>query len=141
MRAVVLDERVHVQSDRPAPSALPGEVLVRVSCAGICETDLQLVKGYMGFRGVLGHEFVGVAKGGLFATRRVVADINCSCWRCETCRAGRPTHCPHRTTIGISGHDGAFADVIAVQGDPTKDVGALAKPILVVKDGEVHLRP
>jgi threonine dehydrogenase-like Zn-dependent dehydrogenase len=68
----------------------------------------------MGFRGILGHEFVGIAEDGPFAGRRVVGEINCSCWQCETCRAGRATHCPNRTTIGIFKHDGAFADFIAV---------------------------
>ena len=114
MRAIVLDEGVHFRISQPVPSAAAGEVLVRVSCAGICETDLQLVKGYMGFRGVLGHEFVGVAESGPFAGRRVVGEINCSCWRCETCLRGFPTHCPNRTVLGILNHDGAFADVMAV---------------------------
>jgi threonine dehydrogenase-like Zn-dependent dehydrogenase len=68
----------------------------------------------MGFSGVLGHEFVGVAEEGPFATQRVVGEINCNCQHCWTCLAGRPTHCPHRTTIGIAGHDGAFADYVAV---------------------------
>jgi len=85
-----------------------------VSVAGICETDLQLVKGYMGFRGVLGHEFVGVALSGPLQGRRVVGEINCSCWSCETCRRGFPTHCPNRSVLGILNHDGAFADLIAV---------------------------
>ena len=82
--------------------------------AGVCETDLQLIKGYMGFRGVLGHEFVGVAESGPLAGRRVVGEINCACWTCETCRMGLPTHCPNRTVLGILNHDGAFADLIAV---------------------------
>jgi threonine dehydrogenase-like Zn-dependent dehydrogenase len=68
----------------------------------------------MGFRGVLGHEFVGVAASGPLAGRRVVGEINCACWNCDTCRMGLPTHCPNRTVIGILNHDGAFADVIAV---------------------------
>jgi threonine dehydrogenase-like Zn-dependent dehydrogenase len=68
----------------------------------------------MGFSGVLGHEFVGVAEDGPYAGRRVVGEINCSCWLCPTCRAGRPTHCPNRTVIGILNHDGAFADFIAI---------------------------
>lgn len=115
MRAIVLDqEGVRVEADRPAPSPADGEVLVRVRRAGICETDLQLIKGYMGFRGVLGHEFVGVAESGPYIGRRVVGEINCACWRCETCRAGLPTHCPDRTVLGILNHDGAFADLIAV---------------------------
>jgi threonine dehydrogenase-like Zn-dependent dehydrogenase len=115
MRAIVLDgNRVSLRPDNPPPVLADGEVMVRVLCAGICETDLQLIRGYMGFCGVLGHEFVGVAEDGPYAGRRVVGEINCSCWRCETCLSGRPTHCPNRTTIGIANHDGAFADLIAV---------------------------
>ncbi len=115
MRAIVLDQQqVTARDDYPLPTLADGEVLVRVLRAGICETDLQLIRGYMGFRGVLGHEFVGIAESGPFAGRRVVGEINCSCWRCETCLAGRPTHCPHRSVIGILNHDGAFADFVAV---------------------------
>lgn len=115
MRAIFLDQQhVSVREDYPPPQLADGDVLVRVLRAGICETDLQLIRGYMGFRGVLGHEFVGVAESGPFAGRRVVGEINCSCGTCETCLAGRPTHCPHRSVIGILNHDGAFADFVAV---------------------------
>lgn len=115
MRAIVLDrDHVTVCDDHPLPILADGEVLVRVLRAGICETDLQLIRGYMGFRGVLGHEFVGIAESGPFAGQRVVGEINGSCWRCDTCLAGRPTHCPHRSVIGILNHDGAFADFVAV---------------------------
>jgi threonine dehydrogenase-like Zn-dependent dehydrogenase len=114
MRAIVLDDQVSVTTGRPAPTPAAGEVLVRVIRAGVCETDLQLIKGYMGFRGVLGHEFVGVADSGPLAGRRVVGEINCACWSCEICRKGLPTHCPNRTVLGILNHDGAFADLIAV---------------------------
>jgi threonine dehydrogenase-like Zn-dependent dehydrogenase len=95
----------------------PGEVRVRVLCAGICETDLQLIRGYMGFRGVLGHEFVGIAESGPFAGRRVVGEINCACRHCDLCRRGLPTHCSNRTVLGILDHDGAFADTITVPQD------------------------
>jgi threonine dehydrogenase-like Zn-dependent dehydrogenase len=115
MRAIVLDrDRAVVRTDHPEPTLRDGEVMVRVLCAGICETDLQLIRGYMGFRGVLGHEFVGVAQTGPLAGRRVVGEINCSCLRCATCLAGRPSHCPHRSVLGILNHDGAFADAVAV---------------------------
>lgn len=115
MRALVLgDDGVRLETDRRDPVPAAGDVLVRVLAAGICETDLQLIRGYHGFRGVLGHEFVGVALGGRFDGRRVVGEINCSCHACETCRAGRPGHCPHRTVIGIVNRDGAFADLVSV---------------------------
>jgi len=114
MRAIVLNDHVEVLDDRPSPTPADGEVMVRVVRAGVCETDLQLIKGYMGFRGVLGHEFVGIAESGPMAGRRVVGEINCACWNCETCRKGLNTHCPNRTVIGIFNHDGAFADLIAV---------------------------
>jgi len=115
MRAIVLEgSQVSNRSSHPAPTPGEGEVVVRVSRAGVCETDLQLIRGYMGFNGVLGHEFVGVAESGPLNGRRVVCEINCSCWTCSTCRAGRASHCPTRTVIGILNHDGAFADLIAV---------------------------
>ena len=88
MRAIVLDDQVNRGHWPTDPNPGDGEVLVRVRRAGICETDLQLIKGYMGFRGVLGHEFMGVAESGRMAGRRVVGEINCACWTCETCRKG-----------------------------------------------------
>lgn len=114
MRALLFDGRLSFREDYPVPRPKDGEVLVRVQTAGVCETDLQLMKGYMGFRGVLGHEFVGVAETGPLAGRRVVGEINCACGACELCQAGLGTHCPNRTVLGILNHDGAFADLIAV---------------------------
>jgi threonine dehydrogenase-like Zn-dependent dehydrogenase len=114
MRAVVLADTAQFETSRPDPTPGKGEVMVRVLTAGVCETDIQLIRGYMGFRGVLGHEFVGVAESGPFAGRRVVGEINCACHACATCMAGLPTHCPNRTVLGILNHDGAFADRIAV---------------------------
>ena len=115
MRAVVLgSDGVTFEPDYREPGPVSGEVLVRVLRAGICETDLQLIQGYMGFQGVLGHEFVGVAEDGPLKGERVVGEINCSCRECDLCRAGLPNHCPHRSVLGILNHDGAFADYIAV---------------------------
>ena len=114
MRAVVLSDSISLVTNHPSPTPQAGEVLVRVLKAGVCETDLQLIQGYMGFRGVLGHEFVGVAESGPYAGRRVVGEINCACGMCGTCADGLPTHCPNRSVIGILNHDGAFADLIAV---------------------------
>ena len=107
-------ESVCIRHDYPKCVAQPEAVLVRVKRAGICETDLQIMRGYMGFKGVLGHEFVGIARFGKYDGRRVVGEINCSCWRCPTCKSGLPTHCPHRSVIGIWNRDGAFAEFVAV---------------------------
>jgi threonine dehydrogenase-like Zn-dependent dehydrogenase len=103
----------------------------------VCETDLQLIRGYMGFRGVLGHEFVGVAESGKLKGRRVVGEINCNCGTCSTCAAGAPSHCPNRTVLGILNHDGAFADYIAVPernlhlvpDDMPDDVAVFTEPV------------
>src|ERR1041385_4561044 len=105
MRPIVLNDAVQVHTDYPEPTPRPGEVLVRVLTAGVCETDLQLIRGYMGFRGVLGHEFVGVAETGPMAGRRVVGEINCACRHCDLCRMGLVTHCSNRTVLGILQHD------------------------------------
>lgn len=137
MRALVLDDDgVRLRSNRPDPLPADGEVLVRVLCAGICETDLQLIRGYKNFRGVLGHEFVGVALSGALEGRRVVGEINCACGTCDTCQAGRPGHCPTRSVIGILDHDGAFADMVAVP-----EVNLHAVPDTVPTDAAVFTEP
>lgn len=111
MRAVVLTgAHVEYRAHETPPAPQPHEIPVRVIAAGLCETDLQLAQGYMGFQGVLGHEFVGVAEEGQWAGQRVVGEINCSCHRCPTCLRGDANHCPHRTVLGILNRDGAFAD-------------------------------
>jgi threonine dehydrogenase-like Zn-dependent dehydrogenase len=118
LRALVIrDGRLFMDPQVPRPESLPGEVLVRVRMAGICGTDLELLKGYMAFSGIPGHEFVGVVEedgGEGLVGRRVVAEINCVCGECEYCMGSMPTHCLHRTVIGIDRHDGAFADYITV---------------------------
>ncbi|MCA9050857.1 MAG: alcohol dehydrogenase catalytic domain-containing protein [Planctomycetaceae bacterium] len=114
MQAVVFDEVLQYRADFPEPNASGDRIIVDVIQAGICETDLQLCRGYMCFRGILGHEFVGTARSGRFAGQRVVGEINCACGACELCRRGLPTHCSQRTVIGILNHHGAFADCLWV---------------------------
>ena len=118
MRALLFDGELKLVTDYPIPDPLPGEALIRVNLAGICNTDLELLKGYMQFRGVPGHEFVGVVERAPGAEewegRRVVGEINAACGDCPTCRTGRPTHCARRTTLGIAGHDGAFAEYLTL---------------------------
>jgi threonine dehydrogenase-like Zn-dependent dehydrogenase len=118
MRGLVLAHGLRLQTDRPKPVPRSQEAIIQVLQAGICSTDLHLVKGYMDFQGVLGHEFVGVvdhAPGhSSLVGKRVVGEINAACRVCPTCQNGRPTHCPNRTTLGIMGRDGAFADYLSL---------------------------
>jgi threonine dehydrogenase-like Zn-dependent dehydrogenase len=102
--------------DLPDPEPRAGEVLVRVQLAGICATDLELARGYMQFAGVPGHEFVGTVVDGdeQWVGRRVVTEINCPCLECDLCRQGLTNHCPRRTVLGISGRDGAFAELLTI---------------------------
>ena len=91
----------------------PDEALIRIRKAGICSTDLELVKGYYPYTGIIGHEFVGEvveADDPAWVGQRVVGEINASCGECEQCMNGRPTHCEHRTVLGIVNRDGTFAE-------------------------------
>jgi len=114
MRALYFDKKLHYRPDVPDPIPPPGEALIRTRLTGVCNTDLEIVRGYLGFTGVLGHEFVGEVVRADDAPhlvgQRVVGEINAYCGECPTCRRGDTTHCPHRTSLGISGRDGAMAD-------------------------------
>jgi len=102
--------RLRLRDDVEPPAPRDGETRVRVRLAGVCATDLALLRGYLGFHGVPGHEFVGEALDGPLAGRRVVGEINAACGRCARCRAGLDRHCPHRTVLGILERPGAFAE-------------------------------
>ena len=117
MRALHWDgQNLRVQERYPAPRASAERALVRVRLAGVCSTDLQILKGYMDFRGVPGHEFVGEVSEGPaeWLGKRVVAEINFGCGRCEACGRGLQRHCPSRQVMGILGADGSFAEYLAV---------------------------
>jgi len=110
--------KLTLQPNYREPVVRPGEALIKVRQAGICKTDLEIIQGYMGFAGVLGHEFVGEvmrchARPELVG-RRVVGEINCGCSHCKRCRAGMQEHCPNRTVLGILQRDGAFAEHLAL---------------------------
>jgi threonine dehydrogenase-like Zn-dependent dehydrogenase len=122
MKALVIDRPGTIaMRDVPMPDS-PGECLVRIRMAGICGTDLQLLKGYAEFRGIPGHEFVGVVEAvaspddAEWIGRRVVGDINVGCGRCEWCLAGVKEHCVSRTVVGIRGRGGAFAEFLSLPG-------------------------
>ncbi len=115
MRAMIIDNGVALRRDYREPESIPGESIVRVRMAGICATDLELAKGYMNYRGVPGHEFVGEVLNTEDPTlrgRRVVGEINAGCGKCRACAEGLGRHCPSRTVLGILGRDGAFADYL-----------------------------
>ncbi len=112
MRGIWLErQEVRVRNDLPVPEPPEGEVLVRVVRAGICNTDLELVRGYYPFSGVLGHEFVGIVERGPdgLVGSRVVGEINAVCGSCPACRRGERAHCDNRTVLGIVGRNGVFA--------------------------------
>jgi len=119
MRALWLEaQTLRLRDDVPRPEPAPGEARVRVLKAGICNTDLELVRGYHPFTGVPGHEFVGRVEAAPSAKqwhgRRVVGEINVSCGACAACTAGRRTHCEQRRVLGIRGRDGAFAEFLTL---------------------------
>ena len=117
MRALWLQDRqLRLRDDVPMPEPAAGEALVRVLCAGICSTDLELVRGYYPYSGVLGHEFVGVVESGpaQLCGRRVVGEINASCGACDQCARGQPTHCLQRTVLGILQRAGCFAQYLTL---------------------------
>ncbi|MDH3743827.1 MAG: alcohol dehydrogenase catalytic domain-containing protein [Acidobacteriota bacterium] len=110
------DRKLRLRADLPVPTPPPGEALVRVVTAGICNTDLELMRGYYPFCGVLGHEFVGIVERGPpdLEGRRVVGEINAVCGECSACRAGRRSHCESRTVLGIVNRHGAFAEYLTL---------------------------
>lgn len=117
MKALYFDGKSLSLKDVPIPEPAANEALIRVLYAGICNTDLEILKGYMGFRGIPGHEFVGVVEEAPFADwmgKKVVGEINIACGKCDFCRQGVKSHCLDRQVLGISKKDGAFAEYITL---------------------------
>ena len=113
MLAVYLKDGAVTVRDVPVPDRLPGFALLRLLAGGICNTDLELQRGYYGFAGIPGHEFVAevvAADMPSLVGRRVVGEINLACHACEWCAQGLARHCPHRTVLGIVNHPGAFQE-------------------------------
>ena len=116
MKALVFKNKLEFKEvDRPSPE--DDEALIKVSMAGVCNTDLELIKGYMGFEGVLGHEFVGkVDKAGSsdWVGKRVCGEINFGCGKCNYCLSGLSRHCPNRSVMGILNRNGTFAEYVTL---------------------------
>lgn len=115
MKVLYLDGSKLELRDRPKPNL--DEALVKVTYAGICGTDLEMIRGYASFTGILGHEFVGVVvetKNKDLVGKRVVGEINAGCQKCQMCATGLERHCPNRTVLGIFKRDGAFAEYLSL---------------------------
>jgi len=128
MKAVVFDgKKMRFVSDYPDPN--PDETIVKITLAGICGTDLEMLNGYMDYRGVLGHEFVGVvikSHNKDLIGKRVVGEINVGCGKCQSCKDGMDRHCSNRTVLGILHRNGTFAEFLSL---PEKNLHILPENV------------
>lgn len=140
MQVLWLEQRrLSLRDDVPTPRPAQDEALIRVRLAGICGTDLELVKGYYPFAGIPGHEFVGEVVESADSTligQRVVGEINVVCGQCTPCLRGRPTHCEQRTVLGIKNRNGAFANYLTL---PTTNLHRV--PDTVTDEAAVFTEP
>jgi len=153
MRALTFDGTNASVSEIPKPELAADSALVRVTLAGVCNTDLELVKGYMGFQGTLGHEFVGVVEEGPaeWCGERVVGEINFACENCPICLEGLQRHCPERRVMGILNADGSFAEYVnvpisnlhTVPAAVSDDVAVFAEPLAAAYEvlEQIHVMP
>lgn len=153
MRSVWLEDQKLSLREVPRP-ALAGEALIRIRMAGICGTDLELVRGYYPFTGVPGHEFVGQvveSPDKAWIGKRVVGEINVSCGECEPCRSNRRSHCENRSVLGITKRDGVHAEYTslplanlhAVPDNVPDDAAVFTEPLAAALEiqEQVHLQP
>ena len=115
MKALWFSDKLELLERLPVPTPDKNEALIKVLVAGICNTDLEIVKGYMDFKGILGHEFVGKVveingESKALQGKRVVGEINCGCGQCPLCRKGLERHCQERKVLGIQEKNGCFAE-------------------------------
>jgi alcohol dehydrogenase len=140
MRALVFDTTLSLDLRRPEPKRDEGDCLIKVRQAGICATDLEITRGYMGFKGILGHEFVGdvveCPSARQWIGKRVVGEINVVCGRCDLCLSGLSNHCRNRTVLGIQKRDGAFSDFVRLPVINLHEV-----PAAVEDDAAVFVEP
>ncbi len=141
MKAVVFNNGLKLETNYPKPTPKKGEALIKVNTIGICNTDYEITKGYMGYKGILGHEFTGVVveindENKSLLNKRVVGEINCGCGDCEWCAQGLERHCPNRSTLGIWQREGCFAEYVCL---PVKNL--LEIPENVSDDEAVFVEP
>jgi threonine dehydrogenase-like Zn-dependent dehydrogenase len=156
MKAIVYNgKEAELRTDYPMPEPKRGESLIRVLQSGVCSTDKEILRGYVpGFRGVMGHEFIGVVEdsgNGDLAGKRVAGEINLNCGDCIYCRTSRPRHCQNRTVLGIDGKDGCFAEYLTLPDHllhPVPDIlstetAVLTEPLAAAVEitSKIHIDP
>ena len=154
MKAIWLENnQLQLRTDVPIPEVPSGEALVRVVRAGICNTDLELIRGYYPYTGILGHEFVGIVEQGSsqLVGKRVVGEINAACGKCRFCKSAQPTHCENRSVLGIVNRNGAFAEYLTlpeqnlhpVPNNVPTDVASFTEPVAAALEiqQQVLIRP
>jgi threonine dehydrogenase-like Zn-dependent dehydrogenase len=154
MRALVYNGELRYSDRYPVPEPGDGEALVKIRRAGVCRTDLEIVRGYMDFAGVPGHEFAGVVEQAPLEEvvgRRVTGEINLTCGKCSFCLRNRHSHCTERSVLGILNRDGVFAEYVtlpvknlhlipdSVSDEEAVFVEPLAASIEILE--QVHIRP
>ena len=154
MRAVVFNDKLYLDNNYKKPIAKSGEALIRTKMVGICNTDHEITLGYMGYKGVIGHEFVGVVEqcdDKNWIGKRVVGDINCGCGECEWCQKGLHRHCPNRQTLGIWQKDGCCSDyftlpvknLLEVPSNVTDEQAVFVEPLAAALEilEQIHIQP
>ena len=152
MKALVFNESLQIL-EVPIPQPLNDEVVIRVLYSSICNTDLEIIKGYMGFKGIPGHEFVGevVTPSSIYFGKKVVGEINCPCGNCYLCLTGRRTHCEFRSTLGIFKRNGVFAEFIVlpesnlhvVHANLSDEIAVFTEPLAAAVEifEQIHIKP
>lgn len=156
MKAVVFSDNLKLVNDYEKPVPKTGEALIKVIMAGICNTDFEITKGYMGYNGILGHEFVGIveeinAQDKTLLGERVVGEINCGCGECEYCAQGLERHCFNRQTLGIWKKDGCMAEYVTmplknllpVPANVSDEEAVMVEPLAAALEilEQLHIRP
>ncbi|MBE7706516.1 MAG: alcohol dehydrogenase [Cyanobacteria bacterium SIG30] len=156
MKAITFDDKLELV-DIEKPVLKKGEALIKTSMVGICNTDFEITKGYMGYKGVLGHEFVGVVENVSddedknLIGKRVVGEINLGCNNCQWCASGLQRHCPNRQTLGIWNKDGCFSEyftlpiknLLEVPDNVSDSEAVMVEPIAAACEilEQLHIKP
>jgi len=157
MKALVYDNELKLDKNYPIPEIKDNEVLIKTTMVGICNTDYEITKGYMGYKGVLGHEFVGIVEAvgknvdNSLISKRVVGEINCACNNCPNCHNNLQRHCPNRQTLGIWQKDGCFSEyftlpvenVIEISNNIDDITATFTEPLAAAYEilEQVHIKP